>query len=113
PLSTHLPALATRSHLVYPAPTDTYPLSLHDALPISQSVGGMFGLYFRAAPPSTYAEVLQCDKEAFNRFFHAMLERGVYFAPSAYEAGFVSASHSQADLAVTIAAADAAFGSMS
>ncbi len=79
----------------------------------AQSVGGMFGLYFRAAPPSTYAEVMQCDKEAFNRFFHAMLERGVYFAPSAYEAGFVSASHSQADLAVTIAAADAAFGSMS
>jgi len=41
--------------------------------------------------PSTYAEVMQCDKEAFNRFFHAMLERGVYLAPSAYEAGFVSA----------------------
>jgi glutamate-1-semialdehyde 2,1-aminomutase len=56
---------------------------------------------------------MQCDKEAFNRFFHAMLERGVYLAPSAYEAGFVSAAHSEADIAATIAAADAAFGSMS
>ncbi|TMH42729.1 MAG: glutamate-1-semialdehyde 2,1-aminomutase [Betaproteobacteria bacterium] len=79
----------------------------------AQSVGGMFGLYFRAVPPSTYAEVMQCDKEAFNRFFHAMLERGVYLAPSAYEAGFVSAAHSEADIAATIAAADGAFGSMS
>ena len=79
----------------------------------AQSVGGMFGLYFRAVPPSTYAEVMQCDKDAFNRFFHAMLERGVYLAPSAYEAGFVCAEHSDADIATTIAAADAAFGSMS
>src|SRR6266581_1262574 len=59
------------------------------------------------------AEVMQCDKGAFARFFHAMLERGVYFAPSAYEAGFVSAAHSEADIAATIAAADAALGSMS
>jgi len=79
----------------------------------AQSVGGMFGLYFRAVPPSTYAEVMRCDKEAFSRFFHAMLECGVYLAPSAYEAGFVSAVHSEADIAATIAAADAAFGSMS
>jgi len=79
----------------------------------AQSVGGMFGLYFRAVPPSTYAEVMQCDKEAFKRFFHAMLERGVYLAPSAYEVGFVSAAHSEADIAATIAAADAAFASMS
>jgi glutamate-1-semialdehyde 2,1-aminomutase len=78
----------------------------------AQSVGGMFGLYFRAVPPSTYAEVMQCDKEAFNRFFHAMLERGVYLAPSAYEAGFVSAEHSESDIATTIAAADAAFRSI-
>jgi len=75
----------------------------------SHSVGGMFGLYFRAEPPSSYAQVMECDKEAFGRFFHAMLERGVYFAPSAYETGFVSAAHSQADVAATIAAADAAF----
>jgi glutamate-1-semialdehyde 2,1-aminomutase len=78
----------------------------------AQSVGGMFGLYFRSQPPASYAEVMQCDKGAFTRFFHAMLERGVYFAPSAYEAGFVSAAHSEADIAVTIAAADAAFHSM-
>ena len=78
----------------------------------AQSVGGMFGLYFRAVPPSSYAEVMQCDKVAFNRFFHAMLERGVYLAPSAYEAGFVSAEHSEADIETTIAAADAAFHSM-
>ena len=79
----------------------------------AQSVGGMFGLYFRSQPPASYAEVMQCDKDAFTRFFHAMLERGVYFAPSAYEAGFVSAAHSEADIAATIAAADATFGSMS
>ncbi len=78
----------------------------------AQSVGGMFGLYFRAVPPSSYAEVMQCDTVAFNRFFHAMLERGVYLAPSAYEAGFVSAEHSEADIETTIAAADAAFRSM-
>jgi len=76
----------------------------------AQSVGGMFGLYFRASPPSSYAEVMQCDAEAFKRFFHGMLERGVYLAPSAYEAGFVSCAHSDADIAATIAAADAAFG---
>ena len=79
----------------------------------AQSIGGMFGLYFRGRPPASYAEVIQCDKGAFTRFFHAMLERGVYFAPSAYEAGFVSAAHSKADIAATIAAADAALGSMS
>jgi len=78
----------------------------------AQSVGGMFGLYFRAVPPSSYAEVMQCDKVAFSRFFHAMLERGVYLAPSAYEAGFVSTAHSEADIETTISAADAAFRSM-
>jgi len=76
----------------------------------AQSVGGMFGLYFRASAPSSYAEVMQCDAEAFTRFFHGMLERGVYLAPSAYEAGFVSSAHSPADIAATVAAAEAAFG---
>jgi len=76
----------------------------------AQSVGGMFGMYFRASPPSSYAEVMQCDTQAFKRFFHAMLDRGVYFAPSAYEAGFVSAAHSAEDIAGTIAAAEASFG---
>ncbi|HMH18846.1 MAG TPA: glutamate-1-semialdehyde 2,1-aminomutase [Burkholderiales bacterium] len=85
----------------------------HGVVFSAQSVGGMFGLFFRAAPPTSFAEVMQCDKLAFNRFFHIMLERGVYLAPSAYEAGFVSAAHSDKDIAVTIAAADAAFGLMS
>jgi glutamate-1-semialdehyde 2,1-aminomutase len=75
----------------------------------AQSVGGMFGLYFRASCPQTYAEVMACDKEAFNRFFHAMLDAGHYFAPSAFEAGFVSAAHSEADIAATVAAAEAIF----
>ncbi|MCB4359776.1 glutamate-1-semialdehyde 2,1-aminomutase [Quatrionicoccus australiensis] len=75
----------------------------------AQNVGGMFGLYFAEKCPGTYDEVLACDKEAFNRFFHAMLEAGHYFAPSAFEAGFVSAAHSDADIAATIAAADAWF----
>jgi glutamate-1-semialdehyde 2,1-aminomutase len=75
----------------------------------AQSIGGMFGLYFRATPPSGYAEVMQCDKEAFARFFHEMLARGVYFAPSAYEAGFVSAAHTRKDIEETLIAAEAAF----
>ena len=72
----------------------------------AQSVGGMFGLYFRSSCPQTYAEVMECDKEAFNRFFHAMLDAGHSFAPSAFEAGFVSAAHSNADIAETVAAAE-------
>lgn len=75
----------------------------------AQSVGGMFGLYFGASVPTSYAEVMACDAKAFNRFFHAMLEAGVYLAPSAFEAGFVSAAHSEADIAATIAAADKIF----
>jgi glutamate-1-semialdehyde 2,1-aminomutase len=75
----------------------------------AQSVGGMFGLYFRATCPQNFAEVMACDKDAFNRFFHAMLDAGHYFAPSAFEAGFVSAAHSEADIAATIAAADRIF----
>ncbi|NJD34340.1 MAG: glutamate-1-semialdehyde-2,1-aminomutase [Betaproteobacteria bacterium] len=75
----------------------------------AQSVGGMFGIYFAATPPTSYAEVMASDKEAFNRFFHAMLDAGVYLAPSAFEAGFVSAAHGDADIAATVAAADAIF----
>jgi len=78
----------------------------------AQAVGGMFGIYFRSAPPRSYAEVMECDKEAFNRFFHAMLERGIYFAPSAYEAGFVSAAHSAGELEQTLAAAREYFASI-
>jgi glutamate-1-semialdehyde 2,1-aminomutase len=78
----------------------------------AQSMGGMFGMYFRAAAPRTYGEVMQCDKTAFARFFHEMLARGIYFAPSAYEAGFVSAAHSHADVDETLAAAEAAFAAV-
>ncbi|MDR2112939.1 MAG: glutamate-1-semialdehyde 2,1-aminomutase [Candidatus Accumulibacter sp.] len=81
----------------------------HGAAFSAQSIGGMFGLYFRAGCPRHFAEVMQCDKDAFNRFFHAMLDAGHYFAPSPFEAGFVSAAHSDADIAETIAAADRAF----
>ena len=75
----------------------------------AQSIGGMFGLYFSPRVPATFAEVMACDKDAFNRFFHRMLEAGMYLAPSAYEAGFVSAAHSAADIESTIAAAAEAF----
>ena len=73
------------------------------------SAGGMFGVFFREALPSSFKEVMQSDREAFNRFFHAMLARGVYLAPSAYEAGFVSAAHGEAELQETFAAAREAF----
>jgi glutamate-1-semialdehyde 2,1-aminomutase len=76
----------------------------------AQSVGGMFGVYFRAEPPQTYAQVMESDKAAFNRFFHALLAEGVYFAPSAYEAGFVSAAHGDAEIEATVKAAKIAFG---
>jgi len=78
----------------------------------AQAIGGMFGIYFRASAPQSFAEVMQSDKDAFNRFFHAMLGRGVHFAPSAYEAGFVSAAHGEQDIAATISSAEAVFASM-
>ena len=64
---------------------------------------------FAAKPPASFAEVMQCDKGAFNRFFHAMLDHGIYLAPSAFEAGFVSAAHSDADIYDTISAAREVF----
>ena len=73
------------------------------------SLGGMFGFFFHARLPGTFREVMQADRDAFTRFFHAMLERGVYLAPSAYEAGFVSAAHGERELAATFEAARAAF----
>ncbi|GDX59320.1 MAG: Glutamate-1-semialdehyde 2,1-aminomutase [Nitrosomonadaceae bacterium] len=82
----------------------------HGIVFCAQSVGGMFGLYFRASPPTSYAEVMECNKEAFNHFFHAMLSKGIYFAPSAFEAGFVSAAHTAEDINKTLAAADQIFG---
>ncbi|MEW5878907.1 MAG: glutamate-1-semialdehyde 2,1-aminomutase [Pseudomonadota bacterium] len=75
----------------------------------ADAVGGMFGLYFSNDVPARYAQVMACDKERFNRFFHAMLARGVYLAPSAFEAGFVSAAHDDAAIDATVAAARDAF----
>jgi glutamate-1-semialdehyde 2,1-aminomutase len=75
----------------------------------AQSIGGMFGIYFAAKTPQSYAEVMACDKDAFNRFFHRMLDTGVYLAPSAFEAGFVSAAHAAADIQETVRLADDAF----
>ncbi len=75
----------------------------------AQSAGGMFGLYFSANCPTRYTEVMQADQAAFNRFFHAMLAEGVYLAPSAFEAGFVSAAHGAIEIERTLAAARRAF----
>lgn len=75
----------------------------------AQAVGGMFGLYFSKTLPVSFNEVMGCDKEAFNRFFHAMLQEGVYFAPSAFEAGFVSATHTDEEINKTLHAAERIF----
>jgi len=76
---------------------------------VGDSQGGMFGFFFTASAtdplPQNYGVVMATDKERFNRFFHGMLDRGVYLAPALYEAGFVSAAHTDADIAATIAAA--------
>ena len=82
-----------------------------DVVFCAQAVGGMFGLYFRNSLPNSYAEVMSCDREAFNRFFHAMLGEGIYFAPSAFEAGFVSATHGDSEIDKTLAAAGRIFDS--
>jgi glutamate-1-semialdehyde 2,1-aminomutase len=78
----------------------------------ANSIGGMFGLYFSKNVPTSFDEVMQSDKEAFNRFFHLMLDEGVYLAPSAFEAGFVSAAHSPDDIEATIAAAKRSFAKL-
>jgi glutamate-1-semialdehyde 2,1-aminomutase len=75
--------------------------------------GGMFGFFFTGTLPAeqagtlpqNYGTVMATDKERFNHFFHAMLQRGVYLAPALYEAGFVSAAHSDADIEATVNAA--------
>ena len=72
---------------------------------VGDSEGGMFGFFFAERLPQNYAVVMATDKDRFNRFFHGMLDRGVYLAPALYEAGFVSAAHSADDLATTIRAA--------
>jgi len=72
---------------------------------VGDSQGGMFGFFFAGELPQNYATVMSTDKERFNRFFHGMLDGGVYLAPALYEAGFVSATHSTQDIADTIAVA--------
>ena len=76
---------------------------------VGDSQGGMFGFFFAGALPQNYAVVMATDKERFNRFFHAMLDQGIYLAPALYEAGFVSAAHTADDIAATVAAARVAF----
>ncbi|NEN75295.1 glutamate-1-semialdehyde 2,1-aminomutase [Pelistega sp. NLN82] len=75
----------------------------------ADSVGGMFGIYFRSSIPTRFAEVHESNITAFNTFFHAMLDEGVHLAPSAFEAGFVSACHDNEVLNKTFEAADKAF----
>ncbi|MTD27303.1 glutamate-1-semialdehyde 2,1-aminomutase [Erwinia sorbitola] len=76
-------------------------------------VGGMFGIFFTDAESVTrYADVTKCDVERFKRFFHLMLEEGVYLAPSAYEAGFMSLAHSPEDIQRTIDAAQRSFAKL-
>ncbi|MCX7662616.1 MAG: glutamate-1-semialdehyde 2,1-aminomutase [Tepidimonas fonticaldi] len=71
------------------------------------SEGGMFGFFLLPQLPQNYAQVMASDAQRFNRFFHGMLERGVYFAPALYEAGFVSAAHGEAEIEATLQAARA------
>ncbi|ARP91931.1 glutamate-1-semialdehyde-2,1-aminomutase [Bordetella genomosp. 9] len=78
----------------------------------ADAIGGMFGIYFSEKIPTSLAEVSACDVDAFKRFFHAMLDRGVHFAPSAFEAGFVSAAHDDDAIAHTLDAAEQVFASM-
>lgn len=79
----------------------------------TNQVGGMFGLFFSEDKTITrFTQVMQCDQERFKRFFHGMLAEGVYLAPSAYEAGFVSAAHTEADIEQTLDAAERVFKSL-
>lgn len=75
-------------------------------VPLSaDSEGGMFGFFFAPDLPQNYGSVMASDKDRFNRFFHAMIDSGIYLAPALYEAGFVSAAHSDADIDATVEAA--------
>jgi glutamate-1-semialdehyde 2,1-aminomutase len=103
-------------HARLAAKTDRLVLGIKDAARkagvalATNHVCGMFGLFFTDAPHvNTYAEATACDVERFKRFFHGMLAEGVYLAPSAFEAGFVSAAHSDADIDATVAAAARVF----
>ncbi len=79
---------------------------------VSDSQGGMFGFFFSQTLPQNYPAVMATDKDRFNRWFHLMLDRGVYLAPALYEAGFVSAAHGQAEIDATLLAARESFASL-
>jgi len=79
---------------------------------VGDSQGGMFGFFFADSLPQNQATVMATDKERFNRFFHGMLDGGVYLAPALYEAGFVSSAHSAADIDATVNAAKTAFAAL-
>ena len=76
------------------------------------SRGGMFGLFFAEQPVTSFAEVMACDESVFKQFFHLMLARGVYLAPSMYEAGFISSTHDDAVIERTLAAASESFAAL-
>jgi glutamate-1-semialdehyde 2,1-aminomutase len=88
--------------------------ALDAGVPVAvENQGGMFGLVFTdAGPVRTYAQVAAADVERFRRFFHGMLDQGIYMAPSAFEAGFVSIAHSDSDLDETVAAAAKVFAAL-
>ena len=69
------------------------------------SCGSMFCGYFRSGPVHNVADALKSDREKFKRFFHGMLDAGIYFAPSQFEAGFISTAHTSADIEKTVRAA--------
>ncbi|MCS4511528.1 glutamate-1-semialdehyde 2,1-aminomutase [Xylophilus ampelinus] len=74
--------------------------------------GGMFGFFLLDALPQNYGQVMKTDGDRFNRLFHGLLDRGVYIAPALYEAGFVSAAHTEADIGETVAAAREVFATL-
>ena len=78
----------------------------------ARHVGGMFGMYFSKKAPDSFDEIMQSDRDSFKKFFHLMLNEGIYFGPSAFEAGFVSAVHSEEDIKFTLEAADKAFNAL-
>jgi len=78
----------------------------------ARNIGGMFGMYFRDNPPNSFDEIMNSDREKFNKFFHSMLEQGFYFGPSAFEAGFVSIAHSKKDIDQTVEASIHAFNQL-
>jgi glutamate-1-semialdehyde 2,1-aminomutase len=75
----------------------------------TNQAGGMFGLFFTAEKVTNYEQATTCNQDQFKTFFHAMLERGVYLAPSAFEAGFVSMAHGEAEIQATLDAAEESF----